>query len=844
MKRQGFLFLLLTAAAFGAVGSVRAASATTNFYFIASHSCTNSQVYGGKVLVDYELANRDESHSHGWYAASAEIKGTGMSGVSIDVRSSWRADQPLDAAGKPVTRKFLGWFSHTSGWRMNEQPTVESASEKISDGLEMTVADLTEKAGHWAVAGNPAVIVAKYVSLWDVNAIVDPAEAGTVSGTNRVEQGESLTLTAASANAGYSFAEWRLGGSVVGRSPALDLSDISADATYTAVFTGNVYTVTLDPNGGEGGPSRIAATFGCDLPRLATQPERYGYAFDGYYDQRDGTGTRYYNADGSSAHAWDKETPTSLFAAWRALDAELRVVFTEHVTAIWHRVGESSTWIKSTESTTYSYPTGTKYEAYAETEEGWRADYPQTSTMKGTVVYQAVEFRPVASEEIVCYRVVFQDPSGTFGDLTYPAVRKGTVASPPSNWSRRGYTLSWDPEIGPLMSNTTYNAVWTPQLYTVAFEANGGSGTMTNVFFLRDTPSTLPSNRYVRTGYRFDCWTTNGVPAFEDGATNLVNLAAVGETLALTAAWTANRYTVVFAPNPPAGATVRGTMDPQEFAYDEPQALTDNAFDCGELWAFNGWSNTVSGALYADGEPVSNLTSVADGEVRLNARWKSNAGELSRAMMGDGANLKWVDAGNGWVPGTNRAGDTCAAHVGDGTSQAAMSANVGSAGTLVFTLDLYNEDEELRISVVGSLVTKKTVGQGQTVTVSVPEDAQTITIASNNPQGHYDPELLRCEAYISNMTWTPAGSGGEPTPGAMVKPSAAGVKDGVFSLTIPTASGTDYGVWTNANLLIDSWGLMGEGDEKVKKGDGNPLIFEWTIIPEMPQLFFRAHEVK
>lgn len=837
MKRQGFLLLLLTAAAFGAVGSVRAASATTNFYFIASHSCTNSRVYGGKVLVDYELANRDESHSHGWYAASEEIKGTGMSGVSIDVRSSWRADQPLDAAGKPVTRKFLGWFSHTSGWRMNEQPTVESASEKISDGLEMTVADLTEKAGHWAVAGNPAVIVAKYVSLWDVNAIVDPAEAGTVSGTNRVEQGESLTLTAASANEGYSFAEWRLGGSVVGRSPALDLSDISADATYTAVFTGNVYTVTLDANGGAGGTQKVEATFGAAMPSLTAFPTRKGYEFGGYSDSK---GTLYYNADGTSARPWDKANTETLKANWSPADAKLYIFFSPHITAIKHRAGESLEWITSTEETHYIYPNGTKYEAYAETEEGWIADFRETNTKKGTVDYEKVEFRPVASEVIVTYRVTFHDPSGTYGDLVSPAVAKGTTMTPP-NWAKTGYVLSWDPEIGSLSSNTTYNAVWTPQLYTVAFEANGGIGTMTNVFFLRDTPSTLPSNRYVRTGYRFDCWTTNGVPAFEDGATNLVNLAAVGETLALTAAWTANRYTVVFAPNPPAGATATGAMQPQEFVYDKPQALTDNAFDCGELWAFNGWSNTVSGALYADGEPVSNLTSVADGEVRLNARWKSNAGELSRAMMGDGANLKWVDAGNRWVPGTNRAGDTCAAHVGDGNSQAAMSANVGSAGTLVFTLDLYNGDEELRISVGGSLVTKKTVGQGQTVTVSVPEDAQTITIASNNSQGHYDPELLRCEAYISNMTWTPAGSGGEPTPGEAVTPTAAGVADGVFSLTIPTTGGAaEYGVWTNADLTVPvgEWGLM----EK-KEAKGAPLDFVLPISG-MPKLFFSAHEVE
>ena len=82
--------------------------------------------------------------------------------------------------------------------------------------------------------------------------------------------------------------------------------------------------------------------------------------------------------------------------------------------------------------------------------------------------------------------------------------------------------------------------------------------------------------------------------------------------------------------------------------------------------------------------------------------------------------------------------------------------------------------------------------------------------------------------------------GSEPTPGEPVAVAAAGVTEGVFALTIPTESGTDYGVWTNADLTVDSWGLMGEP----QKGDGNPLEFKWTILPGFPQLFFRAHKVE
>ena len=73
----------------------------------------------------------------------------------------------------------------------------------------------------------------------------------------------------------------------------------------------------------------------------------------------------------------------------------------------------------------------------------------------------------------------------------------------------------------------------------------------------------------------------------------------------------------------------------------------------------------------------------------------------------------------------------------------------------------------------------------------------------------------------------------------VVAPTAARVEGNVFLLTIPTESG-DYGVWTNADLTVDSWGLMGEP----QTGEDETLDFSWTILPETPQLFFRAYKVK
>lgn len=65
----------------------------------------------------------------------------------------------------------------------------------------------------------------------------------------------------------------------------------------------NVYTVTLDNQSATtAGAASVSATFGQAMPSIASNlPAKTGYRFDGYYTDKNGGGTKYYNADGSSA---------------------------------------------------------------------------------------------------------------------------------------------------------------------------------------------------------------------------------------------------------------------------------------------------------------------------------------------------------------------------------------------------------------------------------------------------------------------------------------------------------------------------------------------------------------
>ena len=93
-------------------------------------------------------------------------------------------------------------------------------------------------------------------------------------------------------------------------------------ATFTAYaqWTAKQSALTFSANGGSGTMTTgKKATYGAAMPSGVTLPTRTGYSFAGFYDAAS-EGTKYYNADGTSAKAWDKDTTagTTLYAHWTA----------------------------------------------------------------------------------------------------------------------------------------------------------------------------------------------------------------------------------------------------------------------------------------------------------------------------------------------------------------------------------------------------------------------------------------------------------------------------------------------------------------------------------------------
>ena len=92
------------------------------------------------------------------------------------------------------------------------------------------------------------------------------------------------------------------------------------DSSKNLVITPSTITVTLNKQSGSGGSSTVTPEYGFPMPSPGAAPTRTGYTFLGYFDASSG-GTKYYNADCSSAKAWDVNAATkTLYAQWEPND--------------------------------------------------------------------------------------------------------------------------------------------------------------------------------------------------------------------------------------------------------------------------------------------------------------------------------------------------------------------------------------------------------------------------------------------------------------------------------------------------------------------------------------------
>ncbi|MCL2061126.1 MAG: InlB B-repeat-containing protein [Firmicutes bacterium] len=87
-----------------------------------------------------------------------------------------------------------------------------------------------------------------------------------------------------------------------------------AIAIPLSINGGQVYTITLDRQGGTGGSSSVEVKNNKAMPS-ATAPTKEGFAFLGYFDS---DGKQFYTETMTSANKWDRKEDAILYAKWTA----------------------------------------------------------------------------------------------------------------------------------------------------------------------------------------------------------------------------------------------------------------------------------------------------------------------------------------------------------------------------------------------------------------------------------------------------------------------------------------------------------------------------------------------
>ena len=169
----------------------------------------------------------------------------------------------------------------------------------------------------------------------------------------------------------------------------------------------------------------------------------------------------------------------------------------------------------------------------------------------------------------------------------------------------------------PVWSEATLFAKWTGNRYSVAFDANGGEGEMTDQEFTYGEPQALADNLFTRKGYGFAGWATEeeGEALYLDKAvvSNLTG-EADGE-FPLYAVWSPNDNTVTFDGN-------GGTPDEASRTVKTDAELGGLPTATRRGYAFAGWFTDRE-----KGEKVS-ATTVVTTDVTYYAQWTANEYEI------------------------------------------------------------------------------------------------------------------------------------------------------------------------------------------------------------------------
>ena len=296
--------------------------------------------------------------------------------------------------------------------------------------------------------------------------------------------------------------------------------DKDSGATIYAKWGEKTYYITFDFDGGSGGTSNWSAEWQKTPTAISTCPTKKGYIFQGYWTEREMQGTQYVDKSGKFLKLWDIEADdTTLYAGWSPITYEISFA--------------ANGGVGTMENQSFTYDEAQSLTLNAFTKAPlhflkWKRNSTTFYTDGQIVSNLTTEAEAVITLTAVWSEtsIVAFDANGGEGEMFPQEFEKGVAQALKSNaFIRIGYTFAnWrddDDDVyddGEEVTNpakvgetNVLHAVWTANAYTVHFDANGGSGTMSDQTFVYDQEQALTANAFTAadTIHYFVGWSTN-----------------------------------------------------------------------------------------------------------------------------------------------------------------------------------------------------------------------------------------------------------------------------------------------------------------------------------------------
>jgi uncharacterized repeat protein (TIGR02543 family) len=518
-----------------------------------------------------------------------------------------------------------------SGLCVDNQPITLDTSTVFSR-VGYTFSKWTSQAGTDYDAGasrNVSATEYLFYAKWTANTYVLSYNNNGSDQTAPTSQNQTTDSVATVASgitwAGYQFTGWNTAADGTGTSyaPGRTFTMPASNVTLYAQWSPLSYSVIYNANGGSNPPAVQSQPTGSTVTVAGIgSMARPGYTFAGWNTNADGT-------SGTNRAAADTFTMTAsnitLFAKWTINS----YTFTYNVNGgTGGPAGSETANTGATVTVSGTDPTRAGY-----TFTGWNTacDGTGTSYVGGATFAMPVGGGTLCARwaPIISYLITYFANGGTSAPSAQAEAENATATvSSAGSMSRTGYVFTgWNTAadgsgtaraVGSTFtmpsSNVELHAQWSISSYTLAYDVNGGSGSVATQTDNTGAVITINLTAPTRTGYTFISWTTvaDGTgTSYAPGASFTIPAA----NTTLYAQWNINSFTLAYDAN-------GGSNAPSNVSTPFNTSVTTAAV--GSLtrngYTFTGWNSAAngSGTNYIAGTTTFNMPAA---DMTLYAQW-------------------------------------------------------------------------------------------------------------------------------------------------------------------------------------------------------------------------------